>query len=302
MGFNLIISDVCKNVTNVKMFFGTVENLYTFVSGSSVHAKFTKIQKDMKYKSIIELKRVFLTRWTAQVFACVSLKKVLSPLLILLNNLINKNSDRAAESKELLHLIDFKFIFNLVMLCYILGLFKNTSDYLQNVNAEMAECLSLISSIKTVFQCMRDDDSEINISINELYLEATNISKENNITIPIQNSNKNNRTKKIQENFRQFILTEGSFEKQKLISKSDLKLDLFLPTLDYIINELDKRFTNNTNILSSISYLHPQNENFLNYEQLKPLALHYKIDLEMFLSEIKILPTTILRNMKSKII
>lgn len=72
-----------------------------------------------------------------------------------------------------------------------------------------------------------------------------------------------------------------------------MKLNLFLPTLDYIINELDKRFTNNTNILSSISYLHPQNENFLNYEQLKPLALHYNIDLEMFLSEIKILPTTI---------
>lgn len=136
---NLIISDVCKNVTNVKMFFGTVENLYIFVSGSSVHAKFVKIQKDMKYKSIIELKRVCLTRWTAQVFACVSLKKVLSPLLVLLNNLINEKSDRAAESKGLLHLIDFNFIFNLVMFCYILGLFKNTSDYLQNVNAEMAE-------------------------------------------------------------------------------------------------------------------------------------------------------------------
>jgi len=59
---NLIISDVCKNVTNVKMFFGIVEKLYIFVSGSSIHAKFVKIQKDMKYKSIIELKRVCLTR------------------------------------------------------------------------------------------------------------------------------------------------------------------------------------------------------------------------------------------------
>jgi len=44
------------------MFFGIVENLYIFVSGSSVHATFVKIQKDMKYESIIELKRVCLTR------------------------------------------------------------------------------------------------------------------------------------------------------------------------------------------------------------------------------------------------
>jgi len=180
------------------------------------------------------------------------------------------------------------------MFCYILGIFKNTSDYLQNVDAELAESLILILSIKTVFQSMRDDDSEINISFNKLYFEATNISKENNITIPIQNSNKNNRTKKIPERLRHFIFTEeSSLEKQKFISKSDLKLNLFLPTLDYIINELDKRFTNNSNILSSISYLHPQNEHFLNYEQLKPLTSHYIIDLEMSLSEIKILPTTI---------
>jgi len=84
---------------------------------------------------------------------------------ILLNNLINEKSDRAAGWKGLLNLIDFNFIFN-----YILGLFRNTSDYLQNVNAQMAESLTLISSIKTVLQSMRDDNSEINISFNELYL------------------------------------------------------------------------------------------------------------------------------------
>jgi hypothetical protein len=47
------------------------------------------------------------------------------------------------------------------------------------------------------------------------------------------------------------------------------------------------------NVPSSIPYLHPQNENFLNYEQLKPLDFHYNIDLKMSLFEIKILPTTI---------
>jgi hypothetical protein len=55
---------------------------------------------------------------------------------------------------------------------------------------------------------MRDDNSGINIIFNKLYLEATNISKENHITTPIQKPNKNNRTKITTEKLRQFIFKE----------------------------------------------------------------------------------------------
>ena len=63
--------------------------------------------------------------------------------------------------------------------------------------------------------------------------------------------------------------------------------------MDYIIKELEARFTDNYCVLSSISYLHPQNEQFLSYEHLKPLAVHYNLDLEILRAELKILPTTI---------
>jgi len=109
------------------------------------------------------------------------------------------------------------------MFCYKLELFKNTSDYLNNVNAEMAESLTLILLIKTVFQSMRDNNSKISISFNELYLEATNISKENNIIIPIQKSNKNHRIKKIPEKFRQFMLY---FYRKKFFRKTEMHLKL----------------------------------------------------------------------------
>lgn len=179
---------------------------------------------------------------------------------------------------------------------YLLNKFKRTSDYLQNVDANMAECLVLINSLKTVFQEMRADNySEINNSMfNKFFLDAINISKENNITIPNQNLKKTKRTKKMPVKYNQFIFTESSsLENLQILSKNDIKIHLFVSTLDYIIYELEERFTNNSSILSSISYLHPQNENFLSYELLKPLALHYNLDLEMLLSELKILPTTI---------
>lgn len=80
------------------MFFDIVENLNAFVSGSAIHSKFMEIQTTMKYRPIVELKKICLTRWTAQVFACLALKKVLSPLVVLLNKLIFEKGDRAVES------------------------------------------------------------------------------------------------------------------------------------------------------------------------------------------------------------
>jgi len=150
---NLVISDVCKNIATVKMFFDIVENLYVFVSGSAIHSKFMEIQTIMKCRPAVEFKRMCLTRWTAQVFACLALKKGLSPLLVSLNKLIFEKGDRAAESKGLLHLIDF----NLIMFCDILQTLKTTSDYLQNVKTKMAESLVLISSIITTFKTIRTD-------------------------------------------------------------------------------------------------------------------------------------------------
>jgi len=73
---NLVISDVCKNISTVKMFFDIVENLYVVVSGSAIHSTFMDIQTTMKYRPAVEHKRICLTRWTAQVFACLALKKV----------------------------------------------------------------------------------------------------------------------------------------------------------------------------------------------------------------------------------
>lgn len=103
---------------------------YIYISGSAVHAKFIEVQNLIQFSPKIELKRVCLTRWTAQVFACLTMKKALSPLLMLLNKLVYERNDRAVEAKGILYQIDYNFIFNLVMFCKILHMFKEVSDYL----------------------------------------------------------------------------------------------------------------------------------------------------------------------------
>lgn len=91
------------------MFFDLIESLYVFIFGSSIHAQFVDIQNAMKLISKVELKRICLTRWTAQVFACLTMKKAISSLLVLLNKLAYERGDRAVEAIGLLHQIDFKF-------------------------------------------------------------------------------------------------------------------------------------------------------------------------------------------------
>lgn len=180
---NLVIADICKNIIcGVKMFFDLIESLYVFISGSSVHSQFIDIQNAMKFNPKIELKRICLTRLTSQVFACLTMKKALSPLLVLLNKLVYERGDRAVEAKGLLHQIDFNYIFNLVMFCYILHLFKGISDYLQNVSAEIANALILISSLESTLKDMRFKDT--NTTFRDIYEETISICNENNITIP----------------------------------------------------------------------------------------------------------------------
>lgn len=88
-------------------------------------------------------------------------------------------------NQRALHLIDFEIVFNLNMFCDIFQTLKTTSDYLQNVKAEMAESLVLISSIITTFKTMRTDETGNNNSnFNKMYNEAINICKENSILIP----------------------------------------------------------------------------------------------------------------------
>ncbi|KAL4113423.1 hypothetical protein QTP88_017045 [Uroleucon formosanum] len=299
---NLVIADICKNISDVKLFFDLVEEIYVFVSGSAVHSLFVDIQKKINLHSVVELKKICLTIWTAQVFATLALKKILSPLLIVLHKLINDKGDRSVTAKGLLHQIDFIFVLNLVVFSNILTMFKKVSDFLQGVIAEMSESMVLIKSLIMTLKNMRNDsndclnecDGSINyICFEKMCEEALYICRENNIPLPSEQI-QNIRKKRVPQKFKSFFIDENiSLENEQAQSKNYFRTKLFLPILDKIINELENQFSINSNILYVIDYLHPKNAKFLSYDDLKPLAQHYKLDTELLKSELKIIPNTI---------
>lgn len=63
-----------------------------------------------------------------------------------------------------------------------------------------------------------------------------------------------------------------------------------------MIDEFKKRFSDNYTILTGISSLNPKSDTFLNFENIRPLAEHYKLDIECLESELKLIQKFIKRH------
>lgn len=76
---NLVIVDACENIPEIETFIALLQQLYNFVSRSTVHTKFIQLQnKYLPKKENMELKRLCETRWICQISACIAVKKNIS--------------------------------------------------------------------------------------------------------------------------------------------------------------------------------------------------------------------------------
>ncbi|XP_008178672.1 zinc finger MYM-type protein 1-like [Acyrthosiphon pisum] len=86
---NLVLVDVAKNVEEADKFFSLLQDIYVFMSGSTIHNQFIELQK----KS-----------WE------IALKSVLDIDLLLLNNIVLEKTDRSSEAVGLLIHIVSKYL------------------------------------------------------------------------------------------------------------------------------------------------------------------------------------------------
>ena len=132
---NLALVDNVKCVPAAAEFFVLVEQLYVFVSGSFVHARWVEIQKEMYGSAQVrELQRLSDTRWACRYTACKVVRERLPALMQLLSDLVvGGNAKRAVEAKALLNALDCQFVLMLVLLCEVLGQTQSLSVMLQSV-------------------------------------------------------------------------------------------------------------------------------------------------------------------------
>lgn len=77
-----------------------------------------------------------------------------------------------------------------------------------------------------------------------IYEEASNLSEENNISIPTSTSERSSRrTKKVPKKFEHHFITERiNLQDEYLTEDKRFRTDIFFPSIDLILTELAKRF------------------------------------------------------------
>ncbi|KAL4127358.1 hypothetical protein QTP88_011532 [Uroleucon formosanum] len=283
---NLVLVDVAKNVDEVNFFFNFLQDLYNFISGSSIHSKFIELQKQIfKIPKPIELKRLCLTRWSSQIHTCRAVKATLEVILLFLYKISNEKSIRFSEAIGLLKNIDFKFIYLLLFFNDLLSQINLLTKYLQDKNADMAKAIILMNSLKEHFCEIRND---LNYH-SKLYSETKLIANKLNIKHPSAHNREKNRVKKLPKHLQKYIVEGNSLESSVLSSETDFRNNLYLIIIDKINAELNKRFSNNEDLLMGISVLDPSNSNFLNKKFIHPFALSYMCDIDTLDSELNII-------------
>lgn len=142
----MVLVDVAKNVEEADKFFLLIQDIYVFMSGSTIHSRFIELQKKVGKRKPIELKRLCMTRWSFQIHSCRALKSVLDIVLLLLNNIVLEKTNRSLEAVGLLNMIDFQFIYLLYLFNDLLSEIHIVSKYLQDVNADISKAIILIQA------------------------------------------------------------------------------------------------------------------------------------------------------------
>jgi len=117
----------------------------------------------------------------------------------------------------------------------------------------------------------------------------------NNIQLPNETV-KETRFRKLPKQFSSYLTEVATAENRKISNYNDLKTMIFFPVLDRMVNELNRRYSDNNAILTGISSLNPKSDSFLNLSNIKPLAEHYKLDIESLESELKLVTKVIKRH------
>jgi len=198
---------------------------------------------------------------------------------------MNEKSIRSSEATSLLKNIDFKFIYLLLFFNDLLSQINLLTKYLQDKNADMAKAIILMNSLKEHFCEIRNDLSYHSKLYNETKLMANKL----NIKHPSAHNREKNRVKKLPKHLQKYIVEGNSLESSVLSSETDFQNNLYLIIIDKINAELNKRFSNNEDLLIGISVLDPSNSNFLDKKLIHPFALSYMCDIDTLNSELNII-------------
>ena len=113
--------------------------------------------------------------------------------------------------------------------------------------------------------------------------------------IDIKQKRKRCRTRTIPARFSDSIITSSvGHRDDEANDESQIRTSIYYPLIDAILIELNDRFSNsNINLLTSLSSLNPENENFLKFQSLRQFAEHLSCDQNQLENELNVIKSMV---------
>ena len=253
-----------------------METLYVFLSRSVTHAIFLKKQSELQPDCPQrQLQRLSDTRWSCRFLAVDAVCSTSESVLTTLEEIANgKDRSRAIEAAGIwTHVQSFKFLVLLITFWRILSCTKSLSDQLQSKQLDLAKAADLVLATKSTLTEFRTDSQW-----DSIYKYAVEVANLHSINVELPRPCRRKRQPRRLEGG-VVLESTGLRDVVSLLLSEQLKVTLFLPVLDSMLSELERRFSDkNVMHMRAIQACAPGSEHFLEADHIAPLADSYGLN------------------------
>lgn len=250
---NLILVDAVSSNNETQLFFGTLEGLYTYFSGSLPRLSILKEEQRNHVESFaLTLKKLSDTRWASRKAAVQAVLQNLPALVVALQRIVdgeikNCTPKQLAEARGILVTVDtYEFLVLLIFWNKVLEKAFKLSTCLQNSSLDLVTASRLIQIFENDMKNMRN---KFESEFAQIENEATKLAQ----TCDINTEYKQQRRRKRKRFHEETAEDEGVVDgRKKFIVES------YLVALDSVINSTSTRFDHFKNVASKFSCLDPK--------------------------------------------
>ena len=291
---NLVLEKSVNNVPSVNDVFDIIGSVYHYLEGSPKrHALYQeKLQVHGISKGKIASHTLSDTRWTAR---SDNLEVVFNtlPAIISMLEAMSEEGESAADGL-LVRMRKLKFIASCIVLKKCFALSRSVSEYLQHENMDLVSAVSGVQSLKDSLSSFRNEEK-----MDQFLQEARKYCTDQGLVVhdfdqvDQQHPNRPKRRRTIPSYFNDgtFFLDQDARAIQEEIPDNDrpralFKRDFFFPFLDWMHNELERRFSSKACEISSLANVfHPKYFKEENWHQAQKQAKFYGIDPDVVVNQ-----------------
>lgn len=190
------------------------------------------------------------------------------------------DSDRGVKARGILGQIDLNFVGLLVVFRKVLGDTKCLSDLLQSPNTDLLRAVDLIEALRQRFEEYRNEKNHLD----ELWNTIVEICGKCSIPITVRLKRVTQTTRALDDSF----VTSTLGQRSQVDSKDAFRRRIFLPIMDSLISEMEKRFSKSSiQIMKGIQGLNPASDVFLREDVVVLLAEAYGSNVQDLENELK---------------